>query len=72
MKAEMINEFNLLQSSMAGEKYTELLKEQLYQPLKNANEGVSTWITHRGRMLMKMEGTVSKAMRIVKRKFLKF
>jgi hypothetical protein len=71
MKAEMINEFNLLQRSMAGEKYTELLKEQFYQ-LKDANEGVSTWITERGRMLMKMESTVSKTMRILKRKFLKF
>lgn len=72
MKAEMINEFNLLQSSMAGKRYTGLLKDQLYEPLKHANEGVSTWITERGRMLMKMESVVTQTMRILKRRFLKF
>lgn len=72
MKAELIREFYLLQTSMAGEKYKELLKEQVYEPLKTANEEVSTWITERGHMLMKMESKVNKTMRLLKRKFLKF
>lgn len=72
MKAELINEFYLLQASRANEKYANLLKEQVYEPIKLANEGVSTWITQRGHMLMKMESKVNKSVRILKRKFLKF
>lgn len=72
MKAEMINEFYLLQASRANEKYAEILNEQVYEPIKIANDGVSTWITQRGRMLMKMESKLHLAMRVLKRKFLKF
>lgn len=72
MKTELINEFNILQRSRANEKCHELLEEQVYTPIKKANQGVSAWITKRGQMLMHLETKVNVTMRILKKKFFKF
>jgi len=69
MKTELINEFYVLQQSRANHKYHEIMEENVYTPIKKANDGVSAWITKRGQMLMYLETKVGVTMKRLKRRF---
>ncbi|WP_316793807.1 hypothetical protein [Pedobacter frigoris] len=72
MKAELINEFYLLQQSRVANKYNEVLEEQVYAPLKHANHKMTTWISERGLMLMSLDVRLYNSMKHLRKKYLKF
>ncbi|MCX2482668.1 hypothetical protein [Pedobacter sp. MR2016-24] len=72
MNTELIQEFYLLQQSRSNAKYQDMLSEKVYSPIQEANKNVTSWMSKRGKMLMKLETKVQLTMRILQRKFLKF
>lgn len=72
MKTELINEFYLMQESRVANKYTEVLEEEVYVPLKNANHKMTTWISERGHMLMTLDVKLYNSMKHLRKKYLKF
>lgn len=72
MKAELINEFYLMQQSRVANKYQEVLAEEVYVPLKNANHKMSTWISERGKMLLSLDLKLYDSMKHLRKKYLKF
>ena len=55
MNTELIQELNLLQQSRCNRKYIDILEENVYSPIQEANNSVTTWASKRGQMLLKME-----------------
>lgn len=72
MKAELMNEFYLLQQSLAPYDYREKIEEQVYEPLKKANHKMTSWIYRRGKMLMTLDRKMNSSMKHLRRKYLKF
>ncbi len=72
MKTELINEFYLMQQSRVANKYSEVLEEEVYVPLKNANHKMTTWISERGHMLMNLDVKLYNSMKHLRKKYLKF
>jgi len=72
MNNELINEFCMLQQSRATNHYHEVLDEQVYTPIKNANHKMYTWISRRGQMLMNLDARLNSSMRHLRKKYLKF
>lgn len=72
MKAELINEFYLLQQSQVANKYSDALEEQVYKPLKHANRKMTSWLSERGHMLMNLDVRLYDSMKHLRKKYLKF
>lgn len=79
MKSELLNEFYLLQKSRVANKYQEVLEEQVYTPIKEANDKIknvnykmSSWISERGRMLMNLDLKLNHSLKHLRKKYLKF
>jgi len=72
MKAELINEFYLMQRSRASVNYNEMLDERVYKPMKDANWKMTTWICERGRMLMNLDVKLNSSLKHLRKKYLKF
>lgn len=72
MNTELMQEFYLLQQSRSNAKYQDILSDKVYSPIIEANKNVTSWMSKRGAMLMKLESKAQHTMRILKRKFLKF
>lgn len=72
MKTELLNEFYLLQQSRASVDYNELMQEQVYVPVKRANNRMTTWISERGRMLMNLDVRLNSSLKHLRKKYLKF
>jgi hypothetical protein len=72
MKAELLNEFYLLQQSRSNSKYLDVLDEKVYTPVRKVNDQVVTWMNHRGLMLMKLESTMNRQVRRFKKKYFRF
>ncbi len=72
MKAELINEFNLLQRSLASVDYNGMMEDQVYMPIKRVNYTMSTWISQRGRMLMNLDVRLNSSLKFLRKKYLKF
>jgi len=70
MKTELINEFYLLQQSRSNAKYLDILEEKICSPLQNANHQVTSWMSKRGKMLMKLEARAQIRMNKIRKKFL--
>ncbi|TDQ07351.1 hypothetical protein [Pedobacter metabolipauper] len=71
MESELINEFYLLQQSRAN-KYEEVLNERIYTPSKKINKKMTSWISKRGVMLMRLEEKLNTSMKHLRKKYLKF
>jgi len=72
MKAELIQELQLLQQSRAN-KFTDDLADRILSSVDAVNEKVLSSMSKRGQMLMLLEEKLSfSAIRRLKRKFLKF
>lgn len=72
MKAELLNEFYLLQRSMASVDYQEMMEEQVYVPIKRVNNKMTTWISERGHMLMNLDVRLNSSLKFLRKKYLKF
>ncbi|WP_432712892.1 hypothetical protein [Pedobacter sp.] len=72
MKAELLNEFYLLQQSRSNEKYLELLDEKVYTPVKKVNIQLTNWVSRRGLMLMNLESVMNRGVRRFKKRYFKF
>ncbi|MGY0040533.1 hypothetical protein [Pedobacter sp. NJ-S-72] len=72
MKTELLNEFFLLQQSRSNAKYLDILEERIYSPIQKANNKVTSWMTKRGMMLMKLEKNAQLRMNKIRKKFLKY
>ena len=72
MKAELLNEFFLMQESRSNAKYLDVLDEKVYMPVRNMNKNVSTWMNRRGLMLMNLENAVNRSVRKVRKKYFRF
>ena len=72
MKTELINEFYLMQQSRVANKYQEVLAEEVYVPMKNANHKMTSWISERGNMLLHLDLKLYQSMRHLRKKYLKF
>jgi len=72
MKAELLNEFNLLQQSRSNAKYLDVLDERVYMPVRKVNHRVFNWVHSRGLMLMKLESTMNRQVRRFKKKYFRF
>lgn len=72
MKAELLNEFNLLQQSRASVDYHEMMEEQVYVPIKRVNNNMHTWISERGHMLMNLDVRLNSSLKYLRKKYLKF
>lgn len=72
MKAELVNEFNLLQRSLASRDYNEMMEEQVYVPIKRVNNKMNTWISERGHMLMNLDVRLNSSLKYLRKKYLKF
>lgn len=72
MKTELLNEFYLLQRSLASVDYQEMMEEQVYMPIKRVNNKMSTWISERGRMLMNLDIRLNSSLKYLRKKYLKF
>lgn len=70
MKAELLNEFYLLQQSRSNAKYLDILEERVYSPLQKANDKVTSWMYKRGTMLMTLERKAQLRMKKIRKKFL--
>lgn len=71
MKAELLNEFYLLQESRSNAKYLDLLDEKVYEPVSRVNKRVHTWVETRGLMLMNLESIVNRSFRRLRRRYFK-
>lgn len=72
MKTELLNEFYLLQRSRAAADYHEVMEEQVYMPVKRVNRKMTTWISERGHMLMKLDLRLNSSLKFLRKKYLKF
>lgn len=72
MKAELINEFFLMQESRSNAKYLDVLDEKVYLPVRKANNTVKSWIDRRGLMLMNLEHAVNRSVRKLRKKYFRF
>ena len=72
MKAELLNEFFLMQESRSNAKYLDVLDEKVYMPVRNMNNNVSTWMNRRGLMLMNLENAVNRSVRKLRKKYFRF
>jgi hypothetical protein len=72
MKAELLNEFYLLQQSRSNAKYLDLLDEKVYLPVRKVNHSVINWMNRRGLMLMKLDYTMNRQVRRFKKKYFRF
>lgn len=72
IKSELINEFYLLQQSMAPMHYKEMLDEQVYMPIRKANRKMTTWLSRRGSMLMNLDRRLSSSMKHLRKRYMKF
>ncbi|WP_316815961.1 hypothetical protein [Pedobacter nyackensis] len=72
MKIELLNEFYLLQRSMAPVDYQEVMEERVYVPIKRANNKMTTWISERGHMLMNLDVRLNSSLKFLRKKYLKF
>lgn len=72
MKIELLNEFYLLQQSRASVDYSEMMKEQVYTPIKRVNNKMTTWISERGHMLMNLDIKLNGSLKYLRKKYLKF
>lgn len=72
MKTELLNEFYLLQRSLASVDYREMMEEEVYMPIKRVNSKMSTWISERGRMLMNLDIGLNSSLKYLRKKYLKF
>ncbi len=72
MKAELLNEFYLMQQSRSNAKYLDLLDERVYTPVRKANHRVVNWMNRRSLMLMKLESTMHRQIRRFKKKYFRF
>lgn len=70
MNTELLNEFYLLQQSRSNAKYLEILEEKVCSPLQNANNKVTSWMSERGKMLMKLEYRAQIRLGRIRKKFL--
>ncbi|KEQ31581.1 hypothetical protein [Pedobacter antarcticus] len=70
MKAELLNEFYLLQQSRSNAKYLDILEEKIYSPIQVANDKVTSWMYKRGSMLMKLERKAQLRLSKIRKKFL--
>lgn len=72
MKAELLNEFYLLQQSRASIDYDEMIEEQVYLPVRSVNRKMTTWIAERGHMLMNLDVRLNSSLKHLRKKYLKF
>ena len=72
MKTELLNEFYLLQRSLASLDYHEVMEEQVYVPIKRVNNKMSTWISERGHMLVNLDIRLNSSWKYLRKKYLKF
>jgi hypothetical protein len=72
MKAELLNEFNLLQRSRASIDYHEMMEDRVYTPIKRVNNKMTTWISERGHMLMSLDIHLNSSLKHLRKKYLKF
>jgi hypothetical protein len=72
IKAELINEFSMMQQSRASVDYNELLDERVYTPIRDANDKMTSWISKRGYMLMSMDLRLNNSLKHLRKKYLKF
>jgi hypothetical protein len=72
MKAELLNEFYLLQQSRSNAKYLDVLDEKVYEPVKRVNHRVVNWMNRRGMMLMNLEYVMHRSVRRLKKKYFRF
>lgn len=72
MKTELLNEFYLLQRSLASLDYHEMMEEQVYVPIKRVNTKMSTWISERGHMLVNLDIRLNSSLKYLRKKYLKF
>lgn len=72
MKTELLNEFYLLQRSLASLDYHEMMEEQVYVPIKQVNTKMSTWISERGHMLVNLDIRLNSSLKYLRKKYLKF
>lgn len=70
MNTELLNEFYLLQQSRSNAKYLEILEEKVCSPLQKANNKVTSWMSKRGKMLMKLEYRAQIRLGKIRKKFL--
>lgn len=72
MNTELMNELYLMQQSRSNTKYLDILEERIYSPIQEANDKVTSWMSKRGKMLMKLEYKAQIRLNKIKRKFLKY
>lgn len=72
MKTELLNEFYLLQQSMASVNYDEVIEERIYMPVKKVNKRMTTWISERGHMLMNLDIKLNSSLKYLRKKYLNF
>lgn len=72
MNSDLINEFNLMQQSRVANKYEQAVAENIYEPVKEVNSRMATWVSERGRMLLAMEIRFNRSVKHLRRKYLKF
>lgn len=68
----LLNEFYLLQQSRSNARYLDILEERIYSPIQQANHKVTSWMSKRGKMLMKLESKAQLRMNKIRKKFLKY
>lgn len=71
MNTALMNEFCAMQKSMQT-KYDNLLNEQFYAPIKNAQLKTSRWVTKRAKMLMKLESGIQYKLDRLTKRLLKY
>lgn len=72
MNTELINEFYLLQQSRSNARYLEILEEKICSPIQQANHQMTSWMSKRGKMLMKLEKKAQTRMNKIRKKFLHY
>ena len=72
MKTELLNEFYLLQQSMASVNYDEVIEERVYMPVRKVNKKMTTWISERGHMLMSLDVKLNSSLKYLRKKYLNF
>jgi len=72
MKTELLNEFYLLQQSMAPVNYDEVIEERVYMPVRKVNKKMTTWISERGHMLMSLDVKLNSSLKYLRKKYLNF
>ncbi|SMD07526.1 hypothetical protein [Pedobacter nyackensis] len=72
MKTELLNEFYLLQQSMASVNYDEVIEDRVYMPVRKVNKKMTSWISERGRMLMNLDVKLNSSLKYLRKKYLNF